>query len=77
LEHGTLRFSRLGSLKTVASEVAKYNLDLVAVQDARWGEGGSQPAGDYPVSYENGNANHKLGTGFFIHEEIISAVNRV
>jgi exonuclease III len=25
-----------GSLKTVASELAKYNLDLMAVQDIRW-----------------------------------------
>jgi hypothetical protein len=33
-----------GSLKTAASKLAKYNLDLVAVQDVRWVKGGSQPA---------------------------------
>jgi exonuclease III len=27
---------RIGSIKTVASEMAKYNLDLVAVQEVRW-----------------------------------------
>jgi hypothetical protein len=34
---------RAGSLKTVASELAKYkyNLDLVAVHEVRWVEGGS------------------------------------
>jgi hypothetical protein len=31
-----IRFCRAGSQKSVASEVAKYNLDLVAVQDIRW-----------------------------------------
>jgi hypothetical protein len=36
-----------GSLKTVASELAKYNLELVAVQKDRWVEGGSQPADNY------------------------------
>jgi exonuclease III len=35
---------RAGSLKTVASELAKYNLDLVAVQEVRWVKGSSHPA---------------------------------
>jgi hypothetical protein len=42
-----------GYLKTVASEFAKCNLDLVAVQEVRWGiQGGSQPADDYTLSTE-------------------------
>jgi len=35
------------SLKTVASKVAKYNLDLMAVQGVKWDSGGSEPADDY------------------------------
>jgi hypothetical protein len=31
---------RACSLKTVASELAKYDVDLVAVQDVRWDKGG-------------------------------------
>jgi len=33
---------RAGSLKTVVTELAKYKLDLVAVQEVRWDKGGSQ-----------------------------------
>jgi len=40
-------------------------------------EGGSQPRDDYTFVCENGNANHYLGTGFFIHKGIVSAVKRV
>jgi len=30
----------------------KVNLDLVAVQEVRWVEGGNQPADDYTFFYE-------------------------
>jgi len=62
---------RTGSLKTVANELAKYNLDLIAVQEVSWVEGGSQRAGDYTFCYGNGNANHQLGTSFFTYVEHI------
>jgi hypothetical protein len=44
---GTWNFRSLctsGSLNTVASEMAKCNLDLMAVQEVRWVMGDSQPA---------------------------------
>jgi hypothetical protein len=37
---------RAGSLKIVASELATYKLDLVAVQQVRWKKGGSEPNDD-------------------------------
>jgi hypothetical protein len=40
------------------------------------GEGVSQPA-DSICSYGNGNDNHYLGTGFFIHRGIRLSVRRV
>jgi len=32
------------SLNTVASEIAKYNINLVAVQDVIWDKGGTESA---------------------------------
>jgi hypothetical protein len=56
---------RAGSLRTVAEEVSKYKLDLLGVQEVRWGGGGTEPAGEYTFLYGKRNENHELGTGFF------------
>jgi hypothetical protein len=61
---------RVGSLMTVTR-------DLVGVQEAKWEGGGTEPAREYTFFYGNGNENHELGTGFFVHRRIMSAVNRV
>jgi hypothetical protein len=68
---------RAGSLMTFSREVSKHNLDLVGVQEVRWECGGTYPAGEYTYFYRKENENHELGTCFFVHKRIISAVKRI
>jgi hypothetical protein len=44
---------------------------------ARLDRGGTKPAREYTYFYRQGNENHKLGTGFFVHKRIIPPVKRV
>jgi hypothetical protein len=70
---------KAGSLKTVTSKLAKYNLGLVPVQEVRCVKGGSEPAYDYTFFCGNENTDHHLGTGFFlcVHKGILSAGKRI
>jgi exonuclease III len=68
---------RAGSQKTVSRGLARYKLDLVGVQEVRQEGGGTEPAGEYIFFYGEGNENHEVGTGFFLHKRIISAVKWV
>jgi hypothetical protein len=49
----------------------------VGVQEVRSEKSGTAWAEDYTFFYGQGNGNHQLGTGFFVHKRILSAVRRV
>jgi len=59
-----------------ARKLARYKLDLVGVQEVRWEREGTVVAGDYSFFYGKGNENQQLGTGFFVHYIIATAVKR-
>jgi exonuclease III len=43
---------RAGSFTATARELARYNLDLVGVQELRWGKKGTIKARDYSFLWE-------------------------
>ena len=65
---------RAGSFIAANRELARHKLDLVGVQEVRWGRGGIVRGGDYSFFYGKGNENHQLGAGFFAHHRMVSAV---
>jgi hypothetical protein len=57
----------VGSLMAVSTELPRYKLDLVGVQEVRWEDSGTAPAEEYIFCYGKENENHKWGKGFLIH----------
>jgi exonuclease III len=68
---------RAGSFMAAARKLATYKLDFLGVQEVRWNKGGTVRAGDYNFFNGGENDNRELGTGFFVHHRIVSAVKRV
>ena len=58
---------RAGSVTAAVRELATYKLDLVGVQEVRFGKRGTVGAGVYNFVYGKGNEKHNLRTGFIVH----------
>jgi hypothetical protein len=43
----------------------------------RWEPGHTVKAGDCIFFYRKGNENHQLGTEFFVHHRVVSAVKKI
>jgi len=65
---------RAGSLTAAARELAVYELDLLGVEEVRWDKAGKLRAGNCNFFFGKGKKYHQLGTGFFVHHRIVSAV---
>jgi hypothetical protein len=79
MRFGTRKFRslyRAGLLKTVATDFAMCNADLVAIKVAKPNNVGSLPTDDYTFFYGSGNVKHHLGTDILVCKGIRSAVER-
>ena len=56
------------------SELVRYKLDVVGVQEVRWDKGGTVRAGDYDFFYGKEMKIINWERVFFVHHRIASAV---
>jgi hypothetical protein len=60
----------------VARELARYKLDLVGVQEARWDKGGTVRAGDYSLFLWKRKRKSSVAKRIFVHQTLLSAIKR-
>ena len=53
------------------TNISRYTLDLVGVQEVRWDKRNTVRVGAYKFFYGKGKENHQLGTGFSLHHSIV------
>uniref|UniRef100_A0A8D9ELZ3 Craniofacial development protein 2 n=1 Tax=Cacopsylla melanoneura TaxID=428564 RepID=A0A8D9ELZ3_9HEMI len=62
-------------MNTVVNELARYNMDLVALQETRWPDNGEQQAPEYRIYYSGTKNNtHYGGVGFAVRNRLVENV---
>ena len=70
-------FNYISNLNFKIYEIEMYRMDLVGIRKVRWEDGGCSESGNHTLFYANVYANCRLGTGFFVHRPIRSALRRM
>lgn len=65
---------RAGALKTLTDELARYKMDVTAVQEMRWLGSGHQRHREYDLYYSCHASDHMFGTGFIVGPKMKSLV---
>jgi hypothetical protein len=66
-----------GLIDDSSQGVGEVQVRLSGCTGGQMGEGGTERAEDYTFLCGQGNGDHQLGTGFFVHKRIVSALRRV
>uniref|UniRef100_A0A8D8XZ49 Craniofacial development protein 2 n=1 Tax=Cacopsylla melanoneura TaxID=428564 RepID=A0A8D8XZ49_9HEMI len=70
-----LTLKQPGKMQEVASEMAKYNIDLIALQEVRWQGNGRIDKPDFSLMYSGNEENTGLyGTGFLVNKSVRKSV---
>jgi hypothetical protein len=65
---------KTGAAQGVVSEIERYRLKVVALQEIRWSDSGSVDIEDTTVFYGKCNDQRQFGTGFAVHKSLIPAI---
>ncbi|PSN43959.1 hypothetical protein C0J52_12363 [Blattella germanica] len=66
----------IGALEILTRELDRTGLDIVALQEVRWPEEGSQESGKFTLYY-GGATKPEFGTGFLLRRNILSAIRDI
>lgn len=66
---------RAGHLTTMISELERYRLDMIAIQETRWPGNDNLRTGNWTIFY-SGGTEHQNGVGFIGNDKILLIVKK-
>lgn len=71
-----LSLCRPGAIHQLISEIERYHIDILAIQETRWVDNGVSKMGKYTYMFSGRSDNkHERGTGFIVHEKIAQHIS--